>query len=43
MPLNLTNSHELFAALVEILSLAESKEMIHEHFGKIFSEVYNSS
>jgi hypothetical protein len=43
MPLNLTNSYELFAALVEILSLAESKEMIHKHFGKLITEVYNSS
>ena len=43
MPLNLSNSYELFAALVEILSLAESKDMIMKHFGKIFNEVYNSS
>jgi len=43
MPLTLTNSHELFAALVEILSLAESKDMIMEHFGEIFNEVYNNS
>jgi|TARA_B100001079_G_scaffold148614_1_gene127388 hypothetical protein len=43
MPLDLTNSYELFAALVEILSLAESKEMIHKHFGKLITEVYNSS
>tara|TARA_Y100000310_G_scaffold98795_1_gene96575 strand:+ start:1654 stop:1962 length:309 start_codon:yes stop_codon:yes gene_type:complete len=43
MPLDLTNSYELFAALVEILSLAESKEMIHKHFGNLITEVYNSS
>ena len=43
MPLNLSNSYELFAALVEILSLAESKDMIMKHFGKIFNEVYNNS
>ena len=43
MPLNLTNSYEMFAALVEILSLAESKDMIKDTFGEIFSEVYNSS
>ena len=43
MPLNLSNSYELFAALVEILSLAESKDTIMKHFGKIFNEVYNSS
>ena len=43
MPLSLSNSYELFAALVEILSLAESKDTIMKHFGKIFNEVYNSS
>ena len=42
-PLNLTNSYEMFAALVEILSLAESKDMIKDTFGEIFTEVYNSS
>jgi len=41
--LDLSNSYELFAALVEILSLAESKDTIMKHFGKIFNEVYNSS
>ena len=43
MPLNLSNSYEMFAALVEILSLAESKDMIKDTFGEIFTEVYNSS
>ena len=33
MPLDFDNSRNLFVGLVEILSLAESKEIIEEHFG----------
>ena len=40
MPLDLTNVKELFIGLVEILSLAESKEIIIEHFAELISTVY---
>ena len=43
MPLDLTNSYELFTGLVEILSLAESRDRILEHFQDAFTEAYNSS
>ena len=32
MPIDFENSRELFSGLVEILSLAESKAVIEEHF-----------
>ena len=41
MPLDLTNSRELFAGLVEILSLAESKQLIEETFGDLVKDLYN--
>lgn len=41
MPLDLTNSRELFAGLVEILSLAESKQLIEETFGGLVKDLYN--
>jgi hypothetical protein len=40
MPLDLSNSKELFIGLLEILSLAESKEMIEEHFSDIIKDLY---
>ena len=40
MPLNMDNSKELFTGLVEILSLAESKEIIVEHFKDLLEEIY---
>ena len=40
MPLDLTNSRELFAGLVEILSLAESKSLIEEHFSDLIQDLY---
>ena len=41
MPLDLTNSRELFAGLVEILSLAESKQLIEETFGDLVKDLYD--
>lgn len=40
MPLDLSNSRELFVGLVEILSLAESKELIEEHFSDLIHDLY---
>jgi hypothetical protein len=40
MPLDLSNVKELFIGLVEILSLAESKEIIIDHFAELISTVY---
>ncbi len=40
MPLDLTNSRELFAGLVEILSLAESKQLVEETFGDLIRDLY---
>lgn len=40
IPLDLNNSKELFRGLLEILSLAESKEMIVEHFKDLIQETY---
>lgn len=40
MPLDLNNSRELFAGLVEILSLAESKQVIKEHFKELLEVTY---
>lgn len=40
MPLDFNNSRELFSGLVEILSLAESKEIIEEHFQDLIQGVY---
>lgn len=39
-PLTLSNSKELFAGLVEILSLAESKELVMEHFKDLIEVTY---
>lgn len=43
MPLDLSNSYELFTGLVEILSLAESRDRVLEYFEDAFSATYNSS
>lgn len=40
MPLDLSNSKELFAGLVEILSLAEARDVIEEHFSGLIKDVY---
>ena len=40
MPLDFNNSRELFSGLVEILSLAESKEIIEEHFLDLIEGLY---
>lgn len=40
MPLSLENSKELFAGLLEILSLAESKELILETFSELIESTY---
>lgn len=40
MPLSLDNTKELFAGLLEILSLAESKELILEHFKELIDTTY---
>jgi len=40
MELDLDNSRELFAGLVEILSLAESKDILEEHFKDFLDEIY---
>ena len=39
-PLDFNNSRELFTGLQEILSLAESKELIEEHFSDILQDIY---
>tara|TARA_B100000035_G_scaffold250395_1_gene219367 strand:- start:259 stop:561 length:303 start_codon:yes stop_codon:yes gene_type:complete len=39
-PLDFNNSRELFAGLVEILSLAESKQIIQEHFSELIQDIY---
>jgi hypothetical protein len=41
MPLDFNNSRELFSGLVEILSLAESKAVIEEHFIDLIKDLYN--
>jgi hypothetical protein len=40
MPLDLSNSREMFQGLVEILSLAESKSLIEEHFSDLIQDLY---
>lgn len=42
MPLSLENSREMFSGLVEILSLAESKNILEEHFKDILDNLYQS-
>jgi len=40
MPLDLDNSKSLFEGTAEILSLAESKEIIELYFGELINNVY---
>jgi hypothetical protein len=40
MPLDFNNSRELFVGLTEILSLAESKEIIEEQFQDLLNNLY---
>lgn len=40
MPLDLNNSLELFIGLVEILSLAESKDVILSNFKELLQDIY---
>lgn len=42
IPLTIENSRELFAGLVEILSLAESKEVIIQEFRELLSNTYDT-
>lgn len=42
MALSLENSRELFQGLVEILSLAESKTILEDHFSDIIKNIYQS-
>jgi hypothetical protein len=39
-PIDFDNSRELFSGLAEILSLAESKEIIEEYFLDIIQSIY---
>lgn len=38
-PISFDNSKELFRALVEVLSMAESKEVVYEHFGDLIAGI----
>lgn len=40
MALDFDNSRELFAGLIEILSLAETKNILEEHFKDLLDEIY---
>lgn len=40
MPLTIENTKELFAGLLEILSLAESKDLIIEYFKDLLEDTY---
>jgi hypothetical protein len=40
MELDFNNSRELFSGLLEIISLAESKEIIEEYFKDYIEEIY---
>lgn len=40
MPLDLNNSRELFAGLIEILSLAEAKDVIIDHFKDLMRDTF---
>lgn len=39
-PIDLDNVRELFVALLEILSLGESKQAIVEHFSELLENIY---
>lgn len=40
MPLGIENSKEMFVGLLQILSLAESKQAIIDHFKELIEETY---
>ena len=40
MPIDFNNTRELFRALTEILSLAESKQIIEENFRDLIKSIY---
>jgi len=40
MPLDFDNSRNMFEGLTEIISLAESKEIIEEHFSDLIEGLY---
>jgi hypothetical protein len=40
MPLDFNNSRELFSGLVEILSLAESKDILEKQFKEQLDSIY---
>lgn len=40
MPLGIENSKEMFRGLVEILSLAEAKQVIQEEFSELVENLY---
>ena len=40
MELDFDNSRDIFAGLVEILSLAESKDILEEHFKDFLDQIY---
>jgi|TARA_B100001939_G_scaffold56724_1_gene45890 hypothetical protein len=40
MPIDFDNSRNLFQGLVEILSLAESKNILEEEFKELLDEIY---
>ncbi len=40
MPLDFDNSRNMFEGLTEIISLAESKEIIEEHFADLIEGLY---
>lgn len=40
MPLDFDNSRNLFKGLLEILSLAESKELLENEFGDLIKDMY---
>lgn len=40
MQLDFDNSRNMFVGLVEILSLAESREIIEEHFADLIKDLY---
>jgi len=42
MPIDLENVQELFAGLVEVLSLAESKTILENEFKEILDEIYQN-
>ena len=40
MPIDFTNSKNLFEALVEIISLAEAKDVLETHFKEVLDNIY---